>query len=147
NVRRKRSAQRFCSHPCRQAALRSRKAAHALRSVTQGGDTEKRHATILKAFENQPVTRTKKQGRGSAFSVPVNVIGGDRQQWSGARLLEPALCRAIVHCEVGSKLCIGFVLDRGKGAFEAFDINECTVDMFATQRCAADAIFKQQSGK
>jgi hypothetical protein len=34
----------------------------------------------------------------------VNVLGGDRQQWSGARLLEPALCRAIVHCEIGGKL-------------------------------------------
>ena len=45
------------------------------------------------------------------------------------------------------KVCIGFVLDRGKAAFEAFDINECTVDMFATQRRAADAIFEQQSGK
>ena len=104
SVRRKRLAQRYCSPRCRQAALRSRKSAHALRSVTQGADTEKRHATILKAIENQPVTRTKKQGRGSAFSVPVNVLGGDRQQWSGARLLEPALCRAIVHCEIGGKL-------------------------------------------
>jgi hypothetical protein len=104
NVRRKRFAQRFCSPRCGQAALRSRKAAHALRSVTQGADTEKRHATILKAIENQPVTRSKKQGRGSVFSVPVNVLGGDRQQWSGARLLEPALCHAIVHCEIGGKL-------------------------------------------
>ena len=104
NVRRKRFAQRFCSHRCRQAALRSRKAAHALRSVTQGADTEKRHATIVKSYENQSVISTKKQGRGSVSSVPVNVLGGDQQQWSGARFLEPALCRAIVHCEIGGKL-------------------------------------------
>jgi hypothetical protein len=45
------------------------------------------------------------------------------------------------------KVCIGFVLDRGKAGFEAFHISECTVDMFATQRRAADAIFEQQSGK
>ena len=104
NVRRKPFAQRFCSHRCRQAALRLRKATHALRSVTQGADTEKRHATIVKSFENQSVISTKKQGRGSGFSVPVNVLGGSRQQWPGARLLEPALCRAIVRCEIGGEL-------------------------------------------
>ena len=104
SVRRKRLAQRYCSPRCRQAALRSRKSAHALRSVTEGEDTEKRHVTILKSFENQSVIRTKKQGRGSCFSVPVNVLGGSRQQWPGAGLLEPALCRAIVHCEIGGEL-------------------------------------------
>jgi hypothetical protein len=75
-----------------------------LRIVTEGEDTEKRHVTILKSFENQSVIRTKKQGRGSCFSVPVNVLGGSRQQWPGAGLLEPALCRAIVHCEIGGEL-------------------------------------------
>src|SRR6516165_3898883 len=104
SVRRKRLAQRYCSQRCRQVALRSRKAARALRSVTQGEDTEKRHATIVKSFENQSVIRTEKQGRGSGFSVPVNVLGGSRQQWPGARLLEPALCRAIVRCEIGGEL-------------------------------------------
>jgi hypothetical protein len=45
------------------------------------------------------------------------------------------------------KVCISFMLDRGRGGFEAFDINECTVGTFASQRQAADAICERQSAR
>jgi hypothetical protein len=43
------------------------------------------------------------------------------------------------------KVCIGFVLDRRRGGFEGFDINECTIGAFATQRKAVHAICERQS--
>ena len=45
------------------------------------------------------------------------------------------------------KVGIGFVLDRGRGGFKAFDINDCTVGMFSNQRQAADAICGRQSAR
>jgi hypothetical protein len=45
------------------------------------------------------------------------------------------------------KVGIGFVLDRRRGGFKAFDINDCTVGMFSNQRQAADAICGRQSAR
>lgn len=42
-----------------------------------------------------------------------------------------------------SKLqCVGFVLFRGRGGFEAYDFNTQSIGIFATKQAAIDAVFE-----
>jgi hypothetical protein len=41
------------------------------------------------------------------------------------------------------QLCIGFVLNRGRYGFEAFDGDQQSLGIFPTQREAADAVAKR----
>ena len=41
------------------------------------------------------------------------------------------------------ELCLGFILDRGAGGFEAFDADERSRGLFETQREAAAAIMRR----
>jgi len=42
------------------------------------------------------------------------------------------------------RACLGFVLSRGRTGFEAFDIEERSLGIYATQREAAAAIMRGQ---
>jgi hypothetical protein len=41
--------------------------------------------------------------------------------------------------------CVGFILARGRGGFEAFDANELSKGLFATQQEAAAALFEDRA--
>jgi hypothetical protein len=42
---------------------------------------------------------------------------------------------------LAGKQCLGHILRRGVTGFEAFDVDDRSLGVFATQRAAADAIF------
>jgi len=98
-VRRRRDYQLYCSAKCRLTSFREKIAARALRSVSEGEDTEKRFRPASKPPQNQGVARCQKRDRPPVFSVPLNLLGGHR--WPDAKPLAPALHRAIVSAEIG----------------------------------------------
>jgi hypothetical protein len=43
--------------------------------------------------------------------------------------------------------CIGFILRRGKAGVEAFNLNQCSLGIFESDRAAADAVTHAARGQ
>ncbi len=56
----------------------------------------------------------------------------------------PSEARALVSIFAGQR-CIGFILNRGRDGFEAFDVNDRSLGVFPSVKAAAAAVSEAKS--